>query len=107
MVNIIVSDLIDLSIPHNIIISDCGSTFYIIPRNFNEVKSPLEYNTNWLDLSGFLTVKTENFFNDAENRINEFYDCISSKVIVKDECFKEITDNIIKKLQGTYKINVY
>lgn len=107
MVNIIVSDLIDLSIPHNIIISDCGATFYIIPRNFNEVKSPLEYNTNWLDLSGFLTVKTENFFNNAENRIGEFYENINTKLTVKDECFKEINSKLINKLQGTYKLNIY
>lgn len=106
MVNIIISYLIDLSIPHNIIISDCGSTFYIIPRNFNEVKSNLEYNTNWLDLSGFLTVKTQDFFNNSESRINEFYECINSKLTLKEESFKEITENIIKKLQGTYKINV-
>lgn len=107
MVNIIVSDLIDLSIPHNIIISECGNAFYIIPRNFNEVKSPLEYNTNWLDLSGIITAKTENFFNNAENRINEFHDCVNAKLTLKDESFKEINQKIINKLQNTYKIKVY
>jgi hypothetical protein len=107
MINIIISDLIDLSIPHNIIIADCGSSFYIIPRNFNEVKSNLDYNTNWLDLSGFLTVKTQDFFDNSEKRINEFYDFISTKLTLKEESFKEITGNIIKKLQGTYKINIY
>jgi hypothetical protein len=107
MINIIISYLIDLSIPHNIIISECGTTFYIIPRNFNEVKSNLEYNTNWLDLSGFLTVKTQSFFDNSESRINEFYDFISNKLTLKEESYKEITFNIIKKLQGSYKVNIY
>ena len=71
------------------------------------MKSALEFNTNWLELSGILTAKTEDFFNNAENRINEFHENINLKLTVKDECWKEMNFNIIKKLQGTYKINVY
>jgi hypothetical protein len=105
-VNMIVSHLIDMSVPHNIIISEGGKVFYILPRNFNENKSNLEFNTNWLDLSGMLTAKSQDFFNNAESKINLFFEFVSSQLTLSDGSYLEINENLLKKLQSLYKVNI-
>ena len=105
-VNMIVSHLIDMSVPHNIIISEGGKTFYILPRNFNENKSNLEFNTNWLDLSGMLTAKSQEFFDNAESKINLFFEFVSSQLTLNDASYLEINENLLKKFQSLYKVNI-
>jgi hypothetical protein len=56
MVNFILAKLIDMSIPHNLLITDNGQGFYIFPRKFSE-NEKLDYNTCWNDLSGMITFK--------------------------------------------------
>ncbi len=106
VVNMIISHLIDMSIPHNIIISEGGKVFYILPRNFNENKSNLEFNTNWLDLSGMLTAKSKEFFDNAESKINQFFEFVSTQLTLSDASYLEINDNLLKKFQSLYKVNV-
>lgn len=104
-VNMIVSYLLDRSIPHNIIISDGGKTFYIIPRNFNEGKSNLEFNTNWLDLAGLLSVKSQEFFDNAETRMNEFFNFVRNSLSLNEASFNEITENILNNFEKIYKVS--
>ena len=105
-VNMIISHLIDMSIPHNIIITEGGKVFYILPRNFNENKSNLEFNTNWLDLSGMLTTKTQDFFDNAESKINQFFEFIANHLTLNDASYLEINENLLKKLESLYKVNI-
>ena len=105
-VNMFISFMIDLSIPHNILIAEGGKVFYIIPRNFNEVKSNLEFNTNWLDLCGFLTVKTNEFFDNAETRINEFFDFVRNSLTVNEKSFNEMKENIFKNFKFLYNVKL-
>jgi hypothetical protein len=69
-VNLILSQLIDLEIPHNVIISEMGHTFYVIPRQFDDANLP--FNTCWSDLSGLITIKEKSLYNGAA----EFEDII-------------------------------
>jgi len=104
-VNLIVSHLIDMSIPHNIIISEGGKVFYILPRNFNENKSNLEFNTNWLDLSGMITAKSLEFYTNAEYKLIDFHDFVSNNLTLNENSFREINEHIYKKLLTIYKMN--
>jgi hypothetical protein len=105
-VNMIVSYLIDMSIPHNILISEGGKVFYILPRNFNEIKSKnLDFNTNWIDLCGVITAKSQEFFDNAENKISEFYEYVANHLSLTDLSYNEINDNFFKKFQNLYKVN--
>jgi hypothetical protein len=97
MVNFILTKLIDQSVPHNILVSDKGQSFYIFPRKFvDNVK--LEYNTCWNDLSGLVTFK---------NALEEEFDVCNSfkeNVSLGDEDFDQLTDSIKSSFGELYLI---
>ncbi len=51
--------MIDLNIPHNILISDEGMTVYVIPRKFDMLIDKVPFYTSFESLCGFVKYKTE------------------------------------------------
>ena len=52
MFGIITNELMELNIPHSVLISDNGKTIYIFVRDFNSAK----VNYGWLEFSGVAVV---------------------------------------------------
>jgi len=55
---IVLNYLIDLNIPHNILIADEGMTIYIIPRKFDLLIENVSFYTSFESLCGFVKCKT-------------------------------------------------
>ena len=77
--NLILSKLIDKGIPHNIIMTNQGKNFYLIPRKFEDKKQ--KFNSCWNDLAGLITCKEQKSFDE----INEQEDEIFKPIILDDQ----------------------
>lgn len=101
-VNLILTDLIDAEIPHNLLISDKGHTFYVIPRQFDDANLPL--NTCWNDVSGVITVRDKNLFDGACQFEDIILETLTNQVSIGVDKFKELTNNMVSKFEGLYII---
>ena len=103
LVNLILSKLIDKEIPHNIIITNQGRTFYLIPRNFE--KKEHKINTCWNDLAGLITCKDEKTYAEInEESINQF---MKNEVSLENNKFQELNKDIIEQIDSVYEIKKY
>ncbi len=103
LTNLILSKLIDEEIPHNLIITNQGTTFYLVPRKFEDKKQ--EFNTCWNDLAGLVTCKEEKIFLEAtQEKVDEFF---KKEVSIEDEKFDEITKKIIEQVDSVYEMKKY
>ena len=55
--------MIDLNIPHNILITDEGMTVYLIPRKFDMLIDKVPFFTSFESLCGFVKYKTAQSYN--------------------------------------------
>lgn len=62
---IVLNYLIDMNIPHNILIADEGMTLYIIPRKFDLLIENVQFFTSFETLCGFIKFKTQAAFQTA------------------------------------------
>jgi hypothetical protein len=62
---IVVNELIELCIPHNILFSENGNRIFILIREFASEKSLY----GWLEFSGVVAVESENNYNLKEEEI--------------------------------------
>ena len=103
LVNLILTKLIDKQIPHNIVITNQGRTFYVIPRKFENEKHKI--NTCWNDLAGLVTCKEENTFDSiTENEINEFF---KNEISLESKAFQDVTNDIITQIESVFEIKKY
>jgi hypothetical protein len=103
LVNLILTKLIDKEIPHNIVITNQGRTFYLIPRKFENKKH--KFNTCWNDLAGLITCKEESVYdNISEEEINNFF---KDEVCLDENIFNDLNNNIIKLVDSVYEIKQY
>lgn len=51
--------MIDLNIPHNILITDEGMTVYVVPRKFDMLIEKVPFYTSFESLCGFAKYKSE------------------------------------------------
>ena len=101
--NLILSKLIDKGIAHNLILTKQGTIFYLVPRKFK--KKEHKFNTCWNDLSGLITCKDENDYdNISEEEINKFF---KDEVSLDENIFNELNDIIIKLVDSVYEIKRY
>ena len=57
--------MIDLNIPHNILVTDEGMTVFVIPRKFDMLIENVPFYTSFESLCGFVKYKTQQSFNQA------------------------------------------
>ena len=101
--NLILTKLIDKEIPHNIIMTNQGKTFYLIPRKFEEKKQ--KYNTCWNDLSGLITCKEEQTFNEInEENINKFF---KEEISLEKDNFDKITAELLTQIDSVFEITKF
>lgn len=94
------SRLIDAEIPHNLIISDKGRTFYFIPRQFDNPY--LQINTCWNDLAGLVTVKKSEDFHDLKLNEEKILNILRENVSLKEDAFDSLTESFMKIMSSIY-----
>jgi hypothetical protein len=98
--NLILSKLIDKEIPHNIIMTNQGKTFYLIPRKFEDRKQ--KYNSCWNDLSGLVTCKDQKSFDEInEEEINKFF---KNEISLENAEFEKINEDIVNQIDSVFEI---
>ena len=98
---IVLNYLIDLNIPHNLLVADEGMTVYIIPRKFDLLIENVSMFTSFETLCGFLKCKTEAAYNAAtsEKIMKELKESVS----VTDEDFVRFKSELIQKFDKEYE----
>ena len=103
LVNLILTKLIDKEIPHNIIITNQGRTFYLIPRKFEDKKHKI--NTCWNDLAGLITCKEQKTFDEIkEDEIEKFF---KNEVSLAADTFQNLNNDIITQIDSVFEIKKY
>ena len=103
LVNLILSKLIDKEIPHNMVITNQGRTFYLIPRKFENKKHKI--NTCWNDLAGLITCKEQKTFDEIkEDEIDKFF---KDEVSLESSNFQTLTQDIITQIDSVFEIKKY
>lgn len=97
---VVLNYLIDLNIPHNILIADEGMTIYIIPRNFDLLIENVNFFTSFETLCGFVKCKVEAAFKTM--KYDEFVKRVSTGVSLKESNFAKIKNEIIQKFMTEY-----
>ena len=103
LVNLILTKLIDKEIPHNIIITNQGRTFYLIPRKFENKKHII--NTCWNDLAGLITCKEQKTFDEIkEDEIEKFF---KDEVSLESNKFQNLNNEIMTQIDSVFEITKY
>jgi hypothetical protein len=103
LVNLILSKLIDKEIPHNMVMTNQGRTFYLIPRKFENKKHKI--NTCWNDLAGLITCKEQKTFDEIkEDEIDKFF---KDEVSLESNNFQNLTQDIITQIDSVFEIKKY
>jgi len=98
---IVLNYLIDLNIPHNLLVADEGMTIYIIPRKFDLLIENVSFFTSFETLCGFLKCKTEAAYNNSTREKIEKE--LRESVSVSDEDFKRFKEELIQKFDKEYE----
>lgn len=93
--------LIDLNIPHNLLVADEGMTIYIIPRKFDLLIENVSFFTSFETLCGFLKCKTEVAYNGATT--DKIEKELRESVSVNAEDFERFKTELISKFDKEYE----
>ena len=103
LANLILTKLVDKEIPHNMIITNQGRTFYLIPRKFENKKHVI--NTCWNDLAGLITCKEQKTFDEIKgDEIEKFF---KNEVSLTEHTFKNLNNDIITQIDSVFEIKKY
>jgi hypothetical protein len=58
----VINLMIDMNLPHNILVTDEGMTVYVIPRKFDMVIENVPFYTSFESLCGFVKFKNKQAF---------------------------------------------
>ena len=101
--NVIMTKLIDGEIPHNLIIGNLGTVFYLFPRQFE--KKEHEINSCWNDIAGFVTCKHESVYNEiTEEKIKMFF---KDEVSIQESKLDEITNAVVEQISSVYEVEKF
>ena len=99
--NLILTKLIDVEVPHNVIITNQGTVFYIIPRKFEKKEHPI--NSCWNDLAGLITCKSKQFYDEiTEEKVNEFF---KSNISLEQNDFEHINKMVVDLIESVYEVS--
>ena len=98
---IVLNYLIDMNIPHNILIADEGMTLYIIPRKFDLLIENVSFFTSFESLCGFIKCKTESAFQGCS--YDEIKKQMVQSVSVGDTDFDRMKNELVEKFMKEYE----
>ena len=98
---IVLNYLIDMNIPHNILIADEGMTLYIIPRKFDLLIENVSFFTSFETLCGFVKFKTEQAYTSC--KLETITEQLTNSVSVGDADFDRMKNELIEKFMKEYE----
>lgn len=96
--------MIDLNIPHNILVTDEGMTVFVIPRKFDMLIEKVPFYTSFESLCGFVKYKTSQSFAQASE--DETCQLMSEKVSLSSQEFDDFKQNLMSKFMKEYESSV-
>jgi len=100
---IVLNYLIDMNIPHNILITDEGMTLYIIPRKFDLLIENVNFFTSFESLCGFVKFKTQTAYETCD--FEEVKRQLQQSVSVGDSDFDRMKNELVEKFLQEYEGN--
>ena len=97
--------MIDMNMPHNILVTDEGMTCYVIPRKFDMLIEKVPFYTSFESLCGFVKYKTKQSFSQATDE--QFMQMMSEKVSLSNTEFRDFRDKVIQKFSAEYECQTF
>jgi hypothetical protein len=97
---VITSIFVDKNIPHNLLMSDNGMSFYIIPRKWHPFEES-KYASGFLDLSGIFHCFDEDDWKTTE--FEDYSNWLKEHITLNPDEFSQIKKDIIEKLETEYE----
>jgi len=98
---VFVNHMVEKNIPHNMLISDEGLTFYIIPRKFDISVDENTYYSGWSDLTGLIKCVDETIF-EQTNEAEKVESFINSNLGIGKKNFDALIKGIVEKFDNEY-----
>ena len=96
--------MIDVNMPHNILVTDEGMTVYVVPRKFDMVIENVPFYTSFESLCGFVKYKSADAFEQAdESRVMQL---LSEKVSLSQAEFDDFQQKLVSKFMKEYESEV-
>lgn len=96
--------MIDLNMPHNLLVTDEGMTVFVIPRKFDMLIDEVPFYTSFESLCGFVKFKTQQSFAQATEE--SICQLMSEKVSLSPVEFDEFKGKLMSKFMKEYESSV-
>ena len=93
--------MIDMNLPHNILVTDEGMTVYVIPRKFDMVIENVPFYTSFESLCGFVKFKNKQAFDGATEASVE--QLMREQVSLDESEFAGFQKRIVDKFSQEYE----
>ena len=101
-VSALISDiLLTSNIPHNMLITEGGMVFYIIPRHFDGNIPSADYATTFLDLSGAFSCLSHDVYANSDHL--KFIEYCQKFVSLTNSEFENMKQTVLMKLDAQYE----
>lgn len=97
---VVLNQLIEANIPHNILVADEGMTLYIIPRKFDMLIENVQFFTSFESLCGFVKFKTSQAYETMG--WTEVAEALRNQVSMSQSEFDSLKNNLVDKFLGEY-----
>lgn len=98
---VVINLMIDMNLPHNILVTDEGMTVYVIPRKFDMVIENVPFYTSFESLCGFVKYKNKQAFDGATEASIE--QLMREQVSLDESEFAGFQKRIVDKFSQEYE----
>lgn len=96
--------MIDVNMPHNILVTDEGMTVYVLPRKFDMVIENVPFFTSFESLCGFVKFKSADAYEQADEA--KVLQMLSEKVSLSQSEFDDFQQKLVSKFMKEYESEV-
>ena len=93
--------LLEKSIAHNLIVSDSGTTIYIVPRQHEDNHKETQVKCAWMEIAGLVICREEAAYDTITK--DYFEGVLSSQVSLSEEDFAEVKEKIVGIFKKNYQ----
>ena len=98
---VVLNQLIDSNIPHNLLVADEGMTVYIIPRKFDMMIYGVNFFTSFESVCGMIKFKNQASYDQATE--DQTYKQLDTLVSLSEEEFNAFKSDLMEKFRGEYE----
>lgn len=96
--------MIDVNMPHNILVTDEGMTVYVVPRKFDMLIENVPFYTSFESLCGFVKYKSADAYEQADE--SKVMQLLSEKVSLSQAEFDDFQQKLVSKFMKEYESEV-